>query len=73
MVGLGPGGADLLLPAARSAILGAAAERRFVRSLRHPAVDDLVCEGIEFRSCDDLYEAASEAAECGTRARPSGS
>jgi len=58
VVGLGPGGADLLLPTARSAIVGTAAERRFVRTLRHPAVDDLVAEGVEFRSCDDLYESA---------------
>jgi tetrapyrrole methylase family protein/MazG family protein len=60
VAGLGPGGADLLLPAARSAILGTAPERRFVRTLRHPAVDDLVAEGVELRSCDDLYEGADE-------------
>ena len=63
VVGLGPGGADLLLPAARSAIVATAAERRFVRTLRHPAVDDLVSDGIELRTCDDLYESAAEAGE----------
>ena len=39
VVGLGPAGADLLLPAARAAL-----ERvpiRFVRTARHPAVADL--------------------------------
>jgi tetrapyrrole methylase family protein/MazG family protein len=63
VVGLGPGGADLLLPAARSAILATRPERRFVRTLRHPAVDDLLAEGIEFRSCDDIYESAGQAGE----------
>ena len=63
VVGLGPGGSDLLLPAARAAILATSPERRFVRTLRHPAVDDLVAEGVEVRSCDDLYESAAEAGE----------
>jgi tetrapyrrole methylase family protein/MazG family protein len=63
VVGLGPGGADLLLPAARTAIEATAPERRFVRTLRHPAVADLVAEGIEFRSCDDIYESATGAGE----------
>ena len=63
VAGLGPGGADLLLPAARAAILGVAPERRFVRTLRHPAVDDLVAEGVEVRSCDDLYESAGRSGE----------
>ena len=63
VVGLGPGGADLLLPAARSAILATPVERRFVRTVRHPAVDDLVAEGVEFRSCDDIYESASRTGE----------
>ncbi|HJV08074.1 MAG TPA: SAM-dependent methyltransferase, partial [Acidimicrobiales bacterium] len=63
MVGLGPGGADLLIPAARAAILATHPDRRFVRTLRHPAVDDLIAEGVELRTCDDLYEAAGEASE----------
>jgi tetrapyrrole methylase family protein/MazG family protein len=63
VAGLGPGGADLLLPAARSAMLGTAAGRRFVRTLRHPAVDDLIAEGVAFRSCDDLYESADRAGD----------
>jgi tetrapyrrole methylase family protein/MazG family protein len=63
VVGLGPGGADLLLPAARAAIVATPAERRFVRTLRHPAVDDLVADGVGFRSCDDIYESAGRAGE----------
>jgi tetrapyrrole methylase family protein/MazG family protein len=54
VVGLGPAGADLILPAARAAIV--AAPVRLVRTARHPAVDDLAAEGIEFRSLDDHYE-----------------
>lgn len=60
-VGLGPAGADLLLPRARQAI-----ERipvRFARTARHPAVDDLRAEGIEFDSFDDLYAAAERLEE----------
>ena len=52
VVGLGPGGADLLLPAARAAILATAPERRFVRTRRHPAVGDLAAEGVEVRACE---------------------
>ena len=58
VAGLGPGGADLLLPAARAVIVGTAPERRFVRTRRHPAVDDLAGDGVEFVSCDDLYDSA---------------
>jgi tetrapyrrole methylase family protein/MazG family protein len=60
VVGLGPGGADLLLPAARAALAATAAERRFVRTARHPAVTDLASEGLGLRPCDDLYEAAAD-------------
>ena len=63
VVGLGPGGADLLLPAARAVILATPPERRFVRTLRHPAVADLAAEGVEFRSCDDVYESAGRPGE----------
>ena len=62
VVGLGPGGADLLLPAARAAIVATDPERRFVRTARHPAVADLAADGIELRACDDLYEAAADRA-----------
>jgi tetrapyrrole methylase family protein/MazG family protein len=58
VVGLGPAGADLLLPAARAAF-GAAAHR-LVRTARHPAVVELEREGIEFESLDDRYDDAGD-------------
>ena len=54
VVGLGPAGADLVTPAARHAL--AVAARRFVRTARHPAVDELRAEGIELESFDMIYE-----------------
>jgi tetrapyrrole methylase family protein / MazG family protein len=57
VVGLGPAGGDLVLPAARAALIRAA--RRFVRTSRHPAVADLAAEGIVFESFDALYEEAA--------------
>jgi tetrapyrrole methylase family protein/MazG family protein len=58
VVGLGPGGADLLLPAARAALLAVPPSRRFVRTARHPAVADLAAEGLEFESFDAVYDGA---------------
>jgi tetrapyrrole methylase family protein/MazG family protein len=58
VVGLGPAGADLLLPAARAAL-----ERvpvRLVRTARHPAVDDLAADGIELEPLDLLYDRADD-------------
>ena len=58
VVGLGPAGADLLLPAARAAL-----ERvpvRFVRTGRHPAVVDLAREGIDLEPLDLLYDSADD-------------
>src|SRR5581483_10020737 len=46
--------------AARAAITATAPERRFVRTSRHPAVDDLAADGIALQPCDDLYEAAAD-------------
>jgi tetrapyrrole methylase family protein/MazG family protein len=54
VVGLGPAGAELLLPAARAAF--AAVPIRFVRTSRHPAVDELAAEGIAFKALDQLYD-----------------
>ena len=51
VVGLGPGGVDLLVPAARAAL--DASTRRFARTARHPAVAELAAEGIVFESFDD--------------------
>jgi tetrapyrrole methylase family protein/MazG family protein len=58
VVGLGPAGADLLLPAARSAL--DTAGLRLVRTSRHPAVAELAQEGIEFESFDDRYDDAAD-------------
>ena len=63
VVGLGPAGADLLLPAARVALTQADPGRRFVRTSRHPAVTDLAADGLTFESCDDVYESAGSAEE----------
>jgi tetrapyrrole methylase family protein/MazG family protein len=54
VVGLGPAGADLLVPAARRAL--EAARVRLVRTARHPAVDDLAAEGVAFTALDHLYD-----------------
>jgi tetrapyrrole methylase family protein/MazG family protein len=58
VVGLGPAGADLLLPAARAAL-----ERvpiRLVRTARHPAVSDLAAEGVALEPLDLLYDTADD-------------
>jgi tetrapyrrole methylase family protein/MazG family protein len=54
VVGLGPAGADLLLPAARAAVDRVAV--RFARTDRHPAVQELAREGLTFESLDRLYD-----------------
>jgi tetrapyrrole methylase family protein/MazG family protein len=58
VVGLGPAGTDLLLPAARTAF--ASADVRFVRTRRHPAVAELEDEGFVLTSFDDVYDAAPD-------------
>jgi tetrapyrrole methylase family protein/MazG family protein len=58
VVGLGPAGADLLLPVARDAIERAPV--RYVRTLRHPAVDDLASDGITFETFDASYEGGDD-------------
>jgi tetrapyrrole methylase family protein/MazG family protein len=63
VVGLGPGGADLLLSAARTVIVGTGPERRFARTARHPAVADLAADGVGVIACDDLYESAGRPEE----------
>jgi tetrapyrrole methylase family protein/MazG family protein len=58
VVGLGPAGVDLLLPAARAAL-----ERipvRYVRTARHPAVDDLAREGLVLEPLDLLYDTGDD-------------
>lgn len=61
VVGLGPGGSDLVLPAARDAF--ARCPVRFVRTARHPAVAELADDGIDFESFDEAYDAASDFSE----------
>ncbi|MGH8993350.1 MAG: MazG family protein [Acidimicrobiia bacterium] len=63
VVGLGPAGADLLLPAARAALEAIEPGRRFTRTSRHPAVDDLAAAGVDLVACDDIYETATSAEE----------
>jgi tetrapyrrole methylase family protein/MazG family protein len=58
VVGLGPAGADLLLPAARAALTRTPV--RFARTARHPAVDELEPYGMTFTALDDVYERASD-------------
>ncbi len=54
VVGLGPAGADLVLPAALDAF--ARVPVRFARTARHPAIDDLAAQGITFTALDQLYD-----------------
>lgn len=58
VVGLGPAGADLMLPGARRAL--EQTPNRYARTSRHPAVADLAAAGIELRSFDDDYDAADD-------------
>jgi tetrapyrrole methylase family protein/MazG family protein len=58
VVGLGPAGAEYLLPAARRAL--ESAQRRFVRTQRHPAVADLEADGMHFASFDHVYESSAD-------------
>jgi len=58
VVGLGPGGVDLLLPAARAAI--ETVPTRFARTTRHPAVEELAAAGIRFEGFDEQYERGAD-------------
>jgi tetrapyrrole methylase family protein/MazG family protein len=58
VVGLGPAGADHILPVARRALDGATA--RYARTARHPAVEDLIAEGVTFETFDARYDAAPD-------------
>jgi tetrapyrrole methylase family protein / MazG family protein len=61
VVGLGPAGADLLVPRARDAL--ARIPVRYVRTGRHPAVGDLAAEGVTFTTFDGVYETADVIAD----------
>jgi tetrapyrrole methylase family protein/MazG family protein len=54
VVGLGPAGADHLLPVARAALEHATV--RYARTARHPAVADLAAAGVTFETFDPVYE-----------------
>ena len=58
VVGLGPAGADLVLPAARAAL--EAAPARLARTARHPAVTQLRAEGLALPALDDRYDDAED-------------
>ena len=58
VVGLGPAGADLVLPAARRALEQTPA--RYVRTARHPAVAELAADGIALESFDEHYDRADD-------------
>ncbi len=58
VVGLGPAGLDLLLPAALAPIERVA--HRFARTGRHPAVTELEAAGITFSTFDAAYDAAAD-------------
>jgi len=58
VVGLGPAGVDLLLPAARAALQRVPV--RYVRTSRHPAVDDLAREGLALEPLDLLYDTGDD-------------
>jgi tetrapyrrole methylase family protein/MazG family protein len=62
VVGLGPAGTDLIVPAARLAL-----ERtspRYARTARHPAVAALAADGLELEPLDDHYERADDLEAC---------
>jgi tetrapyrrole methylase family protein/MazG family protein len=58
VVGLGPAGADLLVPAARAAL--ERASQAFVRTARHPGVTELTADGLNLQAFDDRYESATD-------------
>jgi tetrapyrrole methylase family protein / MazG family protein len=58
VVGLGPAGVDLMLPAARAAL--DAIPVRFARTVRHPAAAELAGDGLKFESFDDVYDRGAD-------------
>ncbi len=58
VVGLGPAGTELMLPAARDALARIAV--RYVRTSRHPAVAQLAAEGLELSPLDILYDSGDD-------------
>jgi tetrapyrrole methylase family protein/MazG family protein len=62
VIGLGPAGADLLVPAARAALESCPV--RYVRTARHPAVAELAADGVALEAFDARYEAATDLDGC---------
>ena len=58
VVGLGPAGLDYVLPVAREALNQAQPRRRFLRTARHPAADQLDLAGSGWETFDSIYEHA---------------
>ena len=58
VVGLGPAGADHVLPVARRALERTSV--RFARTARHPAVAELAAAGVAFESFDAVYDVAPD-------------
>lgn len=58
VVGLGPSGKELVPERGLEALRANPSARRFCRTFRHPAVRELIAEGLEFRSFDDVYDSA---------------
>lgn len=58
VVGLGPAGADLVLPAARRALERAPVA--LTRTARHPAVGELRAEGLELTALDSAYDEGAD-------------
>ena len=58
VVGLGPAGADHILPVARAEL--EASVHRYARTARHPAIDDLRAAGVEFETFDRQYDTAPD-------------
>src|SRR5437588_12457223 len=58
LVGLGPGRRESLTLGAYEALRGA--PRLFLRTARHPVVEELQAEGLYFNALDSLYEKAEE-------------
>lgn len=57
IVGLGPGGADLITPRARAAL---DAGPVLVRTARHPAVAELIADRVALEPLDGVYDAAAD-------------
>jgi tetrapyrrole methylase family protein / MazG family protein len=58
VVGLGPAGVDMMLPAARTAFERVAV--RYARTGRHPAAAELIAAGLTVTTFDDRYESEAD-------------